>query len=319
MNSTNISNSWRLIGTAILLLILLVLWLMGLGSSISGTQSSCCWVAVSEQKAVPPVAVSKSPVSLSFKADDGSVILSGEVSTEAEKHNAINAATAIFGTEKVIDKLTVWKDSSLPGWWQNLDKVLMWVKSGADFGINQQDKKIILTGSVSTNADKLAQEMAINAYLGSGVSLENQMAVEHVAAKATIAPAPAPAPVQKSAPTLNAGADVPVCSSDMNVAISFKTNSTYLNAQGKKQVEQIIKCLKSPTQVAGHTDNTGDASYNDMLSKARAKAVVDYINKIQPDKGKLLTTIGYGESKPLADNATSAGRAKNRRIEFTAK
>jgi OOP family OmpA-OmpF porin len=308
MNTTNASNGWRWLGVAILLLILLVLWLMGLGPSLSGSQAGCCGVAVAEQPVVPPVSVAQLPVDVAFKVHDGKVILSGEMPTEAERHNAFNAATAVFGAGHVIDQLTVWKSSSLPGWWQNIGKVLTWVKSGADFGINHQGDKITLTGTVASDADKLGKEAEIKASLGGGRNVENQMSVE----QAAVAP-PMPAPVANTTP------EVPPCSNNIAVAISFNSGSAALSADGKKQLDQVAQCLTTPTEVAGHTDNVGDDTFNNKLSKARANAVITYITVANPAKGALLSAVGYGETKPVADNGTAEGRAKNRRIEFTAK
>jgi outer membrane protein OmpA-like peptidoglycan-associated protein len=323
MSTTNASNGWRWVGTAILLLTLLLLWIVGLGPA----QPGCCGITVAEKPSVPPVSVAPSPVNITFKNEAGKIVLSGELPTEAEKHNAVNAATALFGAEKVIDKLTVWKDSSLPGWWPYLDKVLSWVKSGPDFGIAQADKKITLTGTVPTDTDKSAKEAGINALLGEGHLLDNQMFAAHITAPVIAPPVsvspPAPAPKlepePKPEPEAKQELDIPACSKDMNVAISFKLNSATLSAKGKQQLDQIVDCITTPTQVAGHTDNTGEASYNKMLSKARAKAVIDYITTIKPDKGNLLKSVGFGENKPIANNATREGRAKNRRIEFMAK
>lgn len=68
-------------------------------------------------------------------------------------------------------------------------------------------------------------------------------------------------------------------------------------------------------QIAGHTDTTGGARYNQRLSTERARAVRQALiaRGIAPDR---LQAIGYGESRPKADNATLAGRAINRRVEF---
>lgn len=71
----------------------------------------------------------------------------------------------------------------------------------------------------------------------------------------------------------------------------------------------------SRVQVIGHTDNTGEASYNQQLSERRANAVADVLmsggvsfNRIQ--------TFGRGEDQPVASNLTEAGRAQNRRVEI---
>ena len=65
--------------------------------------------------------------------------------------------------------------------------------------------------------------------------------------------------------------------------------------------------------VEGHTDATGADAYNQSLSERRAKSVMEYLQA----KGigdTRMTPVGYGESKPVADNATKAGRAENRRV-----
>jgi len=65
----------------------------------------------------------------------------------------------------------------------------------------------------------------------------------------------------------------------------------------------------------GHTDSIGTERYNQGLSERRARAVRDYLVKkgINPAR---ITTRGFGETKPIADNKTRDGRAKNRRVEI---
>jgi OOP family OmpA-OmpF porin len=68
-------------------------------------------------------------------------------------------------------------------------------------------------------------------------------------------------------------------------------------------------------EVQGHTDNVGNDAYNQTLSEARAKAVVTWLTQhgVAADR---LTSKGYGKSKPVADNGSDEGRAKNRRVEI---
>jgi outer membrane protein OmpA-like peptidoglycan-associated protein len=68
-------------------------------------------------------------------------------------------------------------------------------------------------------------------------------------------------------------------------------------------------------EIQGHTDNTGDKSFNMELSAARAAAVKAYLVKLGVD-GSRLDTKGFGDTKPVAANATDAGRQKNRRVQF---
>jgi outer membrane protein OmpA-like peptidoglycan-associated protein len=67
--------------------------------------------------------------------------------------------------------------------------------------------------------------------------------------------------------------------------------------------------------INGHTDNTGSDELNQKLSESRANSVKQYLleNGIGENR---ITATGYGESKPIADNKTAAGRAMNRRVEI---
>ena len=68
-------------------------------------------------------------------------------------------------------------------------------------------------------------------------------------------------------------------------------------------------------EVAGHTDDVGDASLNQGLSERRAKTVMDYLIRYGVDPSRL-SFRGYGESQPIANNTTLEGRAQNRRVEL---
>ena len=68
-------------------------------------------------------------------------------------------------------------------------------------------------------------------------------------------------------------------------------------------------------EFSGHTDNQGGVSSNQVLSENRAKAVRDYLINagIEADR---MTAVGFGQERPIADNNTEAGRARNRRTEY---
>jgi outer membrane protein OmpA-like peptidoglycan-associated protein len=69
-------------------------------------------------------------------------------------------------------------------------------------------------------------------------------------------------------------------------------------------------------QVEGHTDNVGGEEYNQKLSEKRASNVMDFLTNPGGIAATRLTSMGYGFSKPLADNATKEGRQKNRRVDL---
>jgi outer membrane protein OmpA-like peptidoglycan-associated protein len=78
----------------------------------------------------------------------------------------------------------------------------------------------------------------------------------------------------------------------------------------------LVKKPDWKLSIVGHTDNKGSDEANLKLSKARAKSVADYLIS-KGVSGTTITSDGLGESKPIADNNTDAGREKNRRVEFT--
>lgn len=67
--------------------------------------------------------------------------------------------------------------------------------------------------------------------------------------------------------------------------------------------------------LSGHTDNVGSEAYNQKLSERRVSSVQDYVVK-KGVEGSRVSGQGFGESKPIADNKTREGRAKNRRVEI---
>jgi len=83
-----------------------------------------------------------------------------------------------------------------------------------------------------------------------------------------------------------------------------------------KLAEVLVKKPDWKLSIVGHTDNKGSEQANLKLSKARAKAVADYLIS-KGVSASVITSDGMGESKPIADNNTDAGREKNRRVEFT--
>jgi outer membrane protein OmpA-like peptidoglycan-associated protein len=102
--------------------------------------------------------------------------------------------------------------------------------------------------------------------------------------------------------------------------ITFKTNSAELDpAFGKvlNSVNIVVKEYnKTVVEIAGHTDNTGGAEYNQQLSERRANSVAQYLES-QGLANNRVVTVGAGETRPIADNSTAEGRAANRRVELT--
>lgn len=104
----------------------------------------------------------------------------------------------------------------------------------------------------------------------------------------------------------------------LDATVLFDTGKSDLKPAAKATFVDVAKIIAGypgcTVRVAGHTDNQGDAAANQKLSEARAVSVKGALASC---KGVTFKTEGYGKDRPVADNATAAGRAKNRRVEIT--
>ncbi len=105
------------------------------------------------------------------------------------------------------------------------------------------------------------------------------------------------------------------CGDSVAVAATFATGSANLTSEARKLLDAVVPCIQGRFEVGGHTDNVGKAESNQALSERRAVSVAKYLASKGVD-AKLLTAKGYGDTAPIGDNATTEGKAKNRRIEF---
>jgi OOP family OmpA-OmpF porin len=132
------------------------------------------------------------------------------------------------------------------------------------------------------------------------------------------APAPAPAPVAKPAPR---PAPPAVAATKVTYAADafFDFDKSALKAEGRAKLDDLVGKVKDISLeviiAVGHTDSVGSDSYNQKLSVKRAEAVKAYLVTKGIEKNRVYTE-GKGEKQPVADNKTSEGRAKNRRVEI---
>jgi OOP family OmpA-OmpF porin len=126
---------------------------------------------------------------------------------------------------------------------------------------------------------------------------------------------PAPPPPPPSAPPPPAPKPAPVFES-----IYFNENKTNIDPMAAKALDDDGMILKEnphiKVEIGGHTDNRGPEKSNQMVSLKRAESAKKYLMDKFNISGDRLMVKGYGSTKPIADNSTKEGRAKNRRVEF---
>ncbi|MFW2055352.1 MULTISPECIES: OmpA family protein [Acinetobacter] len=223
------------------------------------------------------------------------IVVEGVVPNESSKQAILVKMQSVYGADQVVDKIQVRPVSAPNGWSDSVTRVitpdLKKVKQGQ---LRVRGTQIELTGKMSnpneiqptaSNFQSLVQQpYRFNAQLS--VNLAEQKVIDD-ALKDRI--------------------------------IEFESGSAILTEAGKRILDEMAVALNKvggkQVKIIGHTDSSGDASRNVILSKERAVAVQDYLvsKNIATDR---LSTEGKGSSEPIADNATADGRRKNRRIEF---
>jgi outer membrane protein OmpA-like peptidoglycan-associated protein len=101
--------------------------------------------------------------------------------------------------------------------------------------------------------------------------------------------------------------------------IYFETGKAELQEKSRTELRKLVEQLRSQQslriEIAGHTDDVGDAKQNQLLSQKRAQSVVDYLVQLGIAKERI-KAVGFGEAKPIVPNISDENRQLNRRIEW---
>jgi OmpA-OmpF porin, OOP family len=159
-----------------------------------------------------------------------------------------------------------------------------------------------------------------NCVLSSGVAHPDCQPKKEAPAPKPSAPAAPAAPAAPSAPTSPAAAPSSVKQAIVIQADAlFDFDKSVVRPDGKKNIDDALAKLAGVDVemviATGHTDNVGTDAYNQKLSERRAAAVKEYLVSKGIPSSKV-TTLGKGESQPVATNKTKEGRQKNRRVDI---
>ena len=225
----------------------------------------------------------------------GQVLVNGSVPDEASKAAMLARVRELYGTDRVVDQVSIGPVSLPPNWNSYVHKLI---------GPNL---KLISKGEIKID--------------GTNVTLRGEVANE--AQRQQIASDFATS--LNPSYTVNNGLRVGAAEQNLldetlaKRIIEFESGKATLTDSGKGILDEMAAALRKvkgkKVEVIGHTDNVGLRDSNLALSHARAQAVRSYL----ADKGisqEMVMVSGQGPDRPVAENSSADGRARNRRIEF---
>lgn len=223
------------------------------------------------------------------------IVVTGTVGDEASKASLLARLREVYGAARVVDQLSVGSVATPANWNEHVQKLI------------SPDLKLITRGQLKID--------------GNNVSLRGDVANETQRQQiaASIAESLNPTYVVNNGLRVAASEQGVLDAALANRIIEFESGKAALTDSGKAILDQMAVALQKikgvRVEVIGHTDNAGSRAGNLSLSQARAEAVKSYVagRGINPD---LISVSGEGPDRPVADNRTAEGRARNRRIEF---
>ncbi|MGV6838655.1 MAG: OmpA family protein [Planktomarina sp.] len=240
-----------------------------------------------------------------IKGENGVTQINGNLSGDLTQSTVTTFAAAQFGTKNI--RTTFEDHPNLPaGWTIRVMTALEGLAQVHDGTVYVSDTEMVFTGNTgfqSTGADIsqiVAKRLGDQAQFTLDIMYQEELDPTEVTKDPALCVAEIIALTREK-------------------KITFEPGSANLTPESRAIIDEIAdimrECPDAEIEVSGHTDSQGREEMNLDLSRARAKAVYNTL-KIMRVGVKSLTTEGYGESQPIADNSTEEGREANRRIEF---
>jgi OmpA-OmpF porin, OOP family len=254
------------------------------------------------------------PTRFALSNDNGAVHASGVVRDQDAKTSITDALNAVFGADKVKSDIGVDKNATTAPWLGVFHAALDAIK-GANVDAIFQGDKINVGGAAMGDDARDKVIAALKGVVGAGVT------VGALSDKTAAAVAVANDRATTELASLGSGFGVKDLLFALNdSAVTFASDSAEVPESMEpflKTAAAALKQLKAGhvLEIAGYTDNTGDAALNVALSQKRAEAVREAFIKYGADPD-MLVAKGYGAADPIANNDTAEGRLKNRRIEY---
>jgi len=295
-----------------------------------------------------PTTTAGKPATFKMQVSDDKLTLTGDMSQQDSLTQFVRSAMSTFDASYVVNSVQVSSDIAPAPWLDSLTQFVTDMKPLSNAGIDLIDSQISLSGIAP---DELSHDSVINNALSklTELSLVERISIadpteadlansENVASSEpansepanvesqtlavpnTDEPTTTSATGQSSAPTTELRAELRARLNELeSTTILFESGSDVLTTASLRTIESLAALFAEYTgvdiEIDGHTDSSGLAASNLVLSQQRANAVRDYLIKLGISANRL-SAYGFGDGVPVADNSTSAGRKMNRRIEF---
>ena len=242
-----------------------------------------------------------------FSRGPGGLELSGAVPDETARRVIETYAAARFG-QAALHPALVLSGASVPAGWEAAALVALDALSGVSEGeVALSPGRIAVSGTVAGPAEAGRLHRMMAGAAPEGYAVASALSID--------------LPTQMAAVPLSAPRCAVVLGAAVEVSpIAFAPGSAVFESGSGEALDRLgeifRRCRPGRIEIGGHTDSQGSQGLNQRLSRARAEAVLDALmaRGVALDR---LAARGYGEEQPVAGNDTEAGRAQNRRIEFT--
>jgi OOP family OmpA-OmpF porin len=224
------------------------------------------------------------------------VVVSGTVPDEATRIGILSRVREVYGADRVVDQLGVGPLGAPPHW-------------------NEQVQKLLTSDLKRVSQGQLRIEGNVVEIVGSVDSAQTQAQI----VRGLTTRLDNPTYTVRDALRVSGGGQQALDTAMANRIVEFETGNATLTLEGQRVLDDLLPVLRTLQgrrfEIVGHTDSEGGRAQNLVLSAARAESVKAYLVQRGIPEGAL-STSGLGPDRPVADNATPQGRARNRRIEF---
>ncbi len=246
-------------------------------------------------------ATDPAPAKLSFSIEDGKLALRGAVPDAVLKQQLVAKAYQAFGAGNVVNHLAIDPETRSEDWLPRANEVIQRLKGWGNGAVTFEGRTALVAGEAKTEGDRAKRYEELTNLLGATAKIDGQIQVKQ---------APKQVAVVSKIHDVLAGK-----------TIEFEIGSATLAPRGMKVLDELVPIIQGDKdvrlEIGGHTDNYGDPKFNQLVSQARAVSVAQYLISKGVD-GRRLTSKGYGDGKPIANNKTREGRQQNRRVTFEA-